>query len=118
MRSPTLNAGLIAALIAAATPAFAGNGNLIISNESLWNIHQMYISEADESEWGPDQLEDDILETDQRFTLRNVPCGSYDIKIVDEDSDVCILADVDICGAKSTWTITNESLLSCQGDTE
>ena len=46
--------------------------------------------------------------------LCGVGCTSYDVKIVDEDGDECVMKGVDICGGSNRWVITSESLLACQ----
>jgi len=41
-------------------------------------------------------------------------CGSYDVRLVDEDGDACELRDVSLCGSEQA-TLTQEDLLACQG---
>jgi len=103
--------GIAAAV--ACTAAYAAQ--LKITNNTLWDIHYLYMSPSDQSEWGPDQLEDDILETGGTLTLSGVSCDTWDIKIVDEDQDECEIRGVKICG-DTQWTITSEDLLECQSD--
>jgi hypothetical protein len=102
------------ALAAVCTTALAAE--LRITNESLWDIHRIYLSSADDPNWGPDQLEEDILESGGTLRLHGVACDTYDIKLIDEDGDVCEMRGVKLCGDK-VWTITNDSLLSCQNET-
>ena len=101
---------MAAALAATASTALAAN--FVISNESRWDIHRLYVSSTDSRGWGEDQLEDDILASGQTLTLRGVRCDSYDVKMVDEDGDVCELRGVDMSGGQE-WTITNETLVNC-----
>lgn len=98
------------ALALACSSAYAAK--FVISNESNWDIHRLYVSSSDASEWGEDQLEDDILQSGQTLTLSGVACDDYDVKMVDEDGDVCELRNVNMCGGEE-WTITNETLLNC-----
>jgi hypothetical protein len=91
----------------------SGDASLTISNTCMWDIYNVYISNADDSEWGEDLLGDsDILETGEtrRFYLGG--SGNYDIKLVDEDGDECMMWNVSINGAE-TLTITDESHLEC-----
>jgi len=99
-----------AALAVATSAAFAAN--FVINNESRWDIHRLYVSSSDSSEWGEDQLGDDILRSGQTLTLRGVGCDEYDVKMVDEDGDVCELRKVNMCGGEE-WTITDATLLNC-----
>lgn len=85
-----------------------------IVNKSDWEIHHFFLSSTEEDEWGPDQLGDDVIGTDESFMLSDVPCDSYDVKLIDEDDDECVVEDVDICGGAEQWTITNKILLGCQ----
>src|SRR5690606_12332055 len=78
---------IAAALLAVCSTALAAE--LRIRNQSLWDIHYIYLSSTNDTNWGPDQLEDDILEAGGTLRLHGVACGNYDIKLIDEDSDVC-----------------------------
>lgn len=105
---------LAAAALVACTTALAAS--VKIKNDTLWDIHYLYMSPSDQSEWGPDQLGDDVLESGGTLTLSGVSCDTWDIRIVDEDGDECEIREVEICGDKQ-WTISNDDLLSCQADT-
>jgi hypothetical protein len=114
-RVALLAAGLA---IAASAAASKFDSNVTITNESAWTIVNFYLSAADEDEWGPDQLGDDVIETGGSFTLNRIPCDSYDVKLVDEDGDECVIGGVDLCADADTWAITDEDLLTCQVLTE
>ena len=105
----------VAMLAAACTTANAAE--LVIENESAWDIHRIYISSSDQDEWGPDQLEEDILGSGDTLSLSGVDCDTYDFKLVDEDDDVCEVHGVEICGDE-TMTISNDALLKCQSNTD
>jgi hypothetical protein len=109
--------GLVAALALPADAHAAGKGKkaaVKVINKSDWEIHHFFLSSTDEDEWGPDQLGDEVIGTGESFTLKNIPCDSYDVKLIDEDGDECVVDDVDICGGAESWTITNKILLGCQ----
>lgn len=112
------NALLAASLIGILTPvpAIAGDltADITVKNRSLWEIHHLFMSPVSSNNWGPDQLGSKTVASDGTFDLSGVACDTYDVKIVDEDGDECILNGVAICGANETWEITNESLLQCQ----
>lgn len=102
-------------LVAFALPALAEKATVKIINQSKWEIHHIFLSSTDDDTWGPDQLEDDILTKGQSLTLTNISCDLYDIKVVDEDGDECIIEEVDLCGDNSYWKITDKALLECEG---
>lgn len=108
-------------LLVCALPAFLCSNayalSLTLENESKWEIHELYFSDIDEEEWGPDQLGDEVIETGDSFTLTKIDKGNYDVKIVDEDGDSCIVNDVDFTSSEH-FTITDKILLSCQVATE
>lgn len=87
-----------------------------VVNKSDWEIHHFFMSSVGEDEWGPDQLGDEVIGTDEAFSLKQIPCDSYDVKLVDEDGDECVVEEVDICGGAAKWVITNKNLLGCQED--
>lgn len=106
-----------ALLCLAASPAAfaASDAQVVIRNDSLWEIHNLFISATDEQEWGPDQLGEHVIEAGGgSFTLTGIPCGAYDVRLVDEDGDECVVGDVGLCAGKDAWVITDEDLLACQ----
>lgn len=82
-------------------------------NSSNWAIEQMYLSSVDEEEWGPDQLGHHVIKPGETFTLSNIPCGLWDVKLVDEDGDECVVESVEVCKSE-TWNVTSKDLLKCQ----
>lgn len=118
---PMILTGVVLATIAAlALPttalAAADNSVIHIKNKSDWEIHHFFLSPADQDHWGPDQLGNQIIAVGGSFELRKVPCDTWDVKIVDEDGDECVLSGVDICASKEGWVITNDALLECEND--
>ena len=104
----------LACLVALPGTAWAANATVKVVNKSDWEIHQFYLSSSEDEDWGPDQLRDDVIGTGESFTLRNIPCDTYDVKLVDEAEDECVVEAVDICGESQSWVITNKILLGCQ----
>jgi len=98
--------------------AQAQKSDVVIKNKSDWEIHQFFLSPVDTDKWGPDQLQDQIIATGGTFTLQGVPCDSYDVKLVDEDADECVVPGVDICGDNQGWVINNDDLLECQAGSD
>ena len=113
-------AALAGAVCAAAllVPTFAdAASNVTIKNKSDWSIQHFFLSPVETEEWGPDQLGDEVIGTGDTFTLTGVPCDSYDVRLVDEDGDECVVAEVDIC-TNNGWVINNDDLLDCEAATE
>ncbi len=107
---------LFVALVCCA-PAFA-DSSVKINNKSKWEIHHLYLAPHSSDEWGPDQLKDAVIATGASFTLTGVPCDKYDVKVVDEDGDECVIEDAAICHDKAFWNITDEELLACEKESE
>jgi hypothetical protein len=98
--------------------ASAANSSVVIKNKSDWEIHQFFLSPVDTDKWGPDQLGEDVISKGDTFTLKNIPCDSYDVMLVDEDGDECVVSEVDICSGQEGWVINNDDLLECQAGSE
>lgn len=108
----------VALLIVVAAPTFAAKkkATIKIINQSKWEIHHLYLSPTSEEHWGPDQLGDEVIGTKESFTLRGIDCDDYDIKVVDEDGDECVIEDVNLCGDDTVWKITDKNLLKCENE--
>ena len=89
--------------------------DVTVRNESNYAIHRFHMSPVGETTWGPDQLGEDILASGGTFTLTGVPCDSYDVRLVDEDGDECVVRGVAVCAEEAGWVIGNDDLLSCEG---
>jgi hypothetical protein len=109
---PALTLFVLATLVAGSVAA--RDASVTIRNESNWDIIQLFLSSTSDHEWGPDQLGLQIIASGESFRLRRIPCDDYDVRIVDEDGDVCILQSVRLCGNRQVWTITDADLLACQ----
>ena len=105
---------LFACILAIALPTFAAGSKVKVINASKWDIHHMFVSPAASDKWGPDQLEDNIIQAGATFTINGIPCDEYDIKVVDEDGDECIIEAVRLC-SDHYWKITDDELLECEG---
>jgi hypothetical protein len=112
-------AGVVLATIAAIAPttALAADTSVIhITNKSDWEIHHFFLAPSESDKWGPDQLgTNTIAPNGGKFELHKVPCDTFDVKLVDEDGDECVVESVDICGSKEGWVITSKDLLACEG---
>lgn len=120
--SATLAGVVLATFAALALPTtvFAASDSVIhITNKSDWEIHHFFLAPSESDKWGPDQLGDEVIKAGGgSFELHKVPCDTFDVKLVDEDGDECVVESVDICGSKQGWVITSKDLIACEGDTD
>lgn len=91
------------------------SSTVTIVNRADWDIYELYLSPVGDDEWGPDQLGEDVIGKGDSFELHSIPCDDYDVMIVDEDGDECIIEEVDLCMDDEEWVIKNKDLLACQG---
>lgn len=100
------------------TPAYAAGVSVKFKNNSKWDIHSLYLSPVNEEEWGPDQLGDNVvIGSKTTFTLTSIEPDKYDMKLVDEDGDECIVKGLKL-GTDTETVINDSNLLECQSDTE
>ena len=92
--------------------------DIAVINQSDWALDNFYLSPVGQNEWGPDQLGEDIVSSGENFLLKGVPCDSYDVKLVDEDGDECILGGVNVCAENQGWIIDSKDLVTCQAATD
>ena len=90
----------------------------MIANKSSYAIYHLYLSPSNRRAWGRDQLGRKVIQPGDSYTLRGIPCGLYDIKVVDNDGDSCEIREIPMCRDHTHWEMTNDSLLSCQGFSE
>ncbi len=91
------------------------SSSITLANASSYVIYRFFMSSVDEATWGPDQFGSEVLAPGGTFTLANIPCDSYDVRLVDEDGDECIVHAIDICAEDSGWVIDDQDLLACEG---
>jgi hypothetical protein len=91
--------------------------SLKIVNGSDWRIDEMYLREAGQADWGPEQLGANITisASGGQHTLTDIACGKYDVRLVDELGDECVVPDQNFCQTDVAWEFSNASLLKCQG---
>ena len=112
------NSFLIALIIGAALSSTAkAEIYITLVNQSAWTLYEVYMTSSDYEYWG-----DDLLETSGEVVLINgesvnieVPSpGLWDLKIVDEDGDECIVTEIPIV-ADEYVELTSAMLLGCYG---
>lgn len=87
-------------------------------NDSEWMINKLYFARVSSHEWGEDQLGNHSVKNGDSFTLSQIPCGSYDVKLVDEEGDACEINDVSLCAESHVWSIRDRDLMKCQARTK
>lgn len=114
LRSALFVAVFAAVALSVTMPASAAS-SIKVMNKSKWEIHHLFLSPTSEKdEWGPDQLGEAVIKTGGTFTLTGIECNKYDIKIVDEDGDECVVAAVSLCDDSAVWNLTDDRLLKCE----
>lgn len=82
--------------------------SLAVVNESDFAIYEIYLTEIDNPDWGPNLLRGDVLFPDEELVL-GVPCDFYDALLVDEEGVECEVQDIDLCANDATWVIRNNT---------
>jgi hypothetical protein len=109
----------VATMLGAAMASAGGHdwwkGSLSVSNDSDYDIHHLFVTPAHRVAWSNDWLRDDPLSPHETLTISGLECDEYDFKLIDDDGDVCIVEDVDLCQEDLHWEITNAELANCTG---
>jgi hypothetical protein len=115
MKKAAMCLALVSAAVFAGSAFAAPASNVTVHNSSEFAILHFFLSPSDHEAWGPDQLGEHVVGNGGKFTLTGVPCDEYDVKLVDEDGDECVIGAVDVCGEDHEWEITDDDLLECEG---
>jgi hypothetical protein len=86
---------------------------LTVENQSSYTLISLYLSPTTSVQWGSDLLGEAVLEPGDRFEIGGIDCDTYDIRVVDEDDDECIIEDVDLCLDDAHWLIDDDELAGC-----
>jgi hypothetical protein len=79
-------AGIVGALgILAAVAVNVAAMDITVVNTSTRDVDGLYLAATAQSAWGPDQIEDELLEQGASVTLRGVSCGQSSMVVVAED---------------------------------
>lgn len=109
------------AALAAAVLAFIGGTalaegvSLAVVNNSSKTIYHLYLSPANDNNWGPDQMgdtQDDTVAPGDSFTLTDIDPGKYDVKLATKSGTECEVDDVEF-DADYKWSVTNAMLNNC-----
>ena len=99
----------VSAIVAlAAAPALARD--VTLTNTSKWHIHRIFVSPCGGEYWGRNRLAaDEILKIGGTKALA-IEGSCSDVKIVDEDGDVCVTPVHD----EGELALTTKFLIDCQ----
>jgi hypothetical protein len=118
----SLNPGKLALIaltfvtVSTLTPALNAESrySVKIENASHYYIREMYLTSVIDPNWRLDLLGTEVLPSGYVFTSQRMAPGQYDLKLVDQDGDVCVVPGVPI-GRGTQWRITDSWLLNCEG---
>lgn len=96
--------------------SMAHAATVTVVNYSSWDIHYLFVSSSASNNWGPDQLGNQVLGSDQQISL-SVPAGKWDVRFIDEDGDECVVVGVLVHGRQDIWDISDEDLIACASAT-
>ncbi|MEK6281966.1 MAG: hypothetical protein AABN95_16550 [Acidobacteriota bacterium] len=85
---------------------------LTVVNNSTREIRYLYLSPADNDNWGADQLDDSAISPGATRTL-SISWDQSTIKLVGEDQDGCFLSATLNVASNIQWTINSDAPLNC-----
>ena len=87
--------------------------DLVVINEANFSIiHQLYIAPAKSQNWSENKLQNQKVAKNGKFTIRDIPAGMYDLKVIDDDDDTCVVSNINVDQNKE-WTLTDSIMLKC-----
>lgn len=109
----TISVAMIA-LMAASIPAIAQTRHtLTVDNNSGIAIYHVQMSSTGDGSWERDLLGSGILYDGNSFTVTNIMPGFYDIRVVDQDGDACVVNGVGVF-SNMEWNLTPFRLVGCE----
>ena len=85
---------------------------ITVVNNSGLEIRNLYLSPADNDNWGSDQLNGSSISPGATRTL-NVSWDQSTVKLVAEDQDGCFLYKTVEASGNPVWTIANDAARNC-----
>jgi hypothetical protein len=99
-------------VVSTSSRASAPSLSITVVNNSSWEIRHLYLSPANNDNWGDDQLNQSTINPGGRRTL-NVSWDQSTVKLVAEDQDGCFLSTTVAASADLTWTIAGTESRNC-----
>ena len=90
--------------------------SLLIENTSSIDVCYLYVSLTTDSDWGGDQLEDDVILAGDSYELWGIPPDTYDLKIEDCDGNELAVQQAVYFSERDeiTWTLDDEEIAAPQ----
>jgi hypothetical protein len=85
---------------------------LTVVNNSARDIRYLYLSPADNDNWGADQLNESAISAGASRTL-NITWEQAAIKLVGEDQDGCFVSTTKSVTSNIEWTIASDAPRNC-----
>jgi len=89
-------------------------GTITIRNASSYDIYSLQLSPYTSTSWGQNLIGDDVLLHGDAQRVSVFDCEKYDLRLVDHESDECVIQDIDLCFQDKDWEITDGVLAVCQ----
>jgi hypothetical protein len=77
-------------------------GVLIVKNNSTEQVQNIYLSSPNSTQWGADQLGDDIINPSQQLSMSIRSCDRWDIRVVFRDNTFTEIRSTELCGKQFT----------------
>lgn len=107
-RAPSRLAALAAITLAAGCVIESDDASLTVVNDSDFVLVELYLTEIDNPNYGPNLLGGDALFPGEALTI-GVSCDYYDALVIDEDGVSCELFDLDLCLNNAEWVFRNNT---------
>lgn len=91
---------LIAASLAFSTPAWAGQQDFVLINQTGEEVAELYVSPTSANDWEEDVLGVDVLDDGSRIRVRfsdDADHCHYDLKLVHSDGANAVWTDFNLC---------------------
>lgn len=85
---------------------------ITVVNNSSWSISHLYLSPANNDNWGPDQLNESSISPGATRTV-DVSWDQSTVKLVGEDQDGCFLSTTVAATGNPVWTIASDAARNC-----
>ena len=98
-------------LLTGATVAPALTSITVVNNSNV-EIRHLYLSPADNDNWGPDQLNQSVIAPGQSVTIQ-VAWDQAMVKVISEDQNGCFFYQTVEASGSVNWTITADAVPDC-----
>jgi hypothetical protein len=89
------------------------DSSLTVDNESSFALEQIQLAPVDQVTWGPNLLRGDILAPGEALQIDQIDCNTYDVHIISEAGQECVVSSLDLCFDNARWVIDNTELAHC-----